>query len=147
MRETNVTIIRCDGRGFGCQETVTVDAKDGYPVGWYRIQLCSEHGYGNTQFDFHSLKCVSKWARERDKIKNGNQISTIPIAHNQYEVSILEIIGNSIEKYKVSEVADLMDCAKPTAQRYLDKMTDEGTLVRSGEGNYADPFLYTRKEN
>lgn len=136
MREENVTNIRCDGAG--CPHSITIDAK-GFPVGWYRIQFADEHGYGNRQFDFHSLKCIFRWAKERDKIKNG-----VPKVTSDMEAKILEIIGNPDEAYSANDIAELLEVHSTTARKYLEKMHDEKKLLMHGQGTKQDPYMYSR---
>jgi hypothetical protein len=72
VSKKDVTIIRCDGAG--CKEYVewekaktgSVVAEVTYPAGWYTIRQVDDNGkLANSAFDFHSLTCISKWARGR----------------------------------------------------------------------------------
>jgi hypothetical protein len=75
----DVTIIRCDGAG--CKEYVewektktgSVVVETTFPPGWYTVRQVGENGNPlRDQFDFHSLACVSKWAKERNKTAVGS---------------------------------------------------------------------------
>jgi hypothetical protein len=73
VSKKNVTIIRCDGAG--CKEyvewestkvTIADRADATYPAGWYTIRQVDDNGkLSNSTFDFHSLNCISRWARGR----------------------------------------------------------------------------------
>lgn len=76
MRKQSVTI-RCDGDG--CQTIADVETLADTPAGWYRVAKATEDmktpGLQNGGWDFHSLRCVEKWAKARRVVVGDEPVS------------------------------------------------------------------------
>lgn len=86
MRKTT-TIVTCTGPN--CKEIAEVTDIAEAPEGWYLVQPTTQsklsHSYDrNAGFEFHSLRCVEKWAEARRKF----QKEAIPTGRPSFEMEI-----------------------------------------------------------
>lgn len=128
MTRRQTTIIRCDGAG--CREVGEVESLDLTPSGWYRVYLVDEMGKQKptSSFDFHSLRCVEKWAKERRMAVEGNGHITSPAA-TQLASTINELEG--IE-FTSTDLQELTGIAQSSVDRYLRQWVEAGKIVDNG---------------
>lgn len=125
MRKQSITV-RCDGDG--CERYGEVEDLAQTPVGWYQVRQAGEdlklHRQG---FDFHSLRCVEKWAKARRIATEGNGASKTP-----REPEIREAVKLALEtgeSFTSPELQSLLGLNQGTVDKYLRTWTDRGILT------------------
>jgi len=80
MRKQSI-IVKCDGDG--CKEVGEVAEIRETPVGWYHVKQAGENMKldPNVGFDFHSLRCLEKWAKARRSITTVNRGSAYDMVY------------------------------------------------------------------
>lgn len=136
MSRKQSVFIRCDGDG--CKEFAEVDSLTETPAKWYRIHQADEMGKTPSGgFDFHSLRCVEKWAVARRRALEPSTPSNGFARNGAAGVAIHAAIRDGFdweEPFSSRDLQELSGASQNTVDKYLRDFLDDGSLVLSGEG-------------
>lgn len=128
MARRTATFVKCDFHS--CSEFAEVIDASEAPENWYRILPAKEGKYSaGDAWEFHSLACLSRWARERKAALDGK-----PQLTRSSEVgSVSENIRSAFElkdggTITAPELIELTGHAQSTVNRILRQWVDDGEV-------------------
>lgn len=141
MRKQSV-FVRCDGNG--CKEIGEVVDLRETPEGWYTVRQADENLKLREQgFDFHSLRCLERWAKARRSIfepkSNGFNEDKSEDLKEAVRLALVDATW-----FKSQDIQGLTGLAQSTVDRHLGKLTEEGFIRRLGSEH---PRMYCQGEN
>lgn len=112
MARNTATFVRCDLDS--CKEVAEVYEQHEAPEGWYCVMVSADdpkagHAYSRqSSFEFHSLRCLEKWAKDRRAFQQATRSSN---GHREIPEDRLSAIleAFSIDTDAALSVSDLME--------------------------------------
>jgi hypothetical protein len=133
MARKTATYLACDGAA--CRETIEIADIAVAPDGWYRVYSAHDEKYQRDSWEFHSLRCLERWARERRLVVQDSP--SRPGLHS----SILSAIDAAEAGFVTSpELQGTMAAAQSTIDRALRQLVSGGVLTQDG----SQPRRYRR---
>lgn len=125
MRKQSI-FVRCDGNG--CREVGEVAELRDTPAEWYHVRQADELDHLKPDgFDFHSLRCIERWARERrlalEPSSRGRES-----AEQTVRVAVSTLLEGAPE-FTSTQVRELSGAVQSTVDRHLGRLVAAGELV------------------
>jgi len=128
MPRKTATYVTCDGPT--CKEIAEVAGSDS-PDNWYQVMAEKDGKYSQLAgiWEFHSLRCMEKWARmRRDALDtNHNDRSTDTLIRS----TIMEAFTIEPDRaLSVTEVIGITDINKSAVHKSIQSLVNQGKLVQ-----------------
>jgi hypothetical protein len=158
MNRRQATIVSCSYGG--CKFIAEVRDPNEAPEGWYLITPATEdqkmgHAYTrNESFEFHSLRCVERWANERrryfadqpppqvERLEGEPEPEPVPaglrplagshLSEDDLVAACKLLSENGTSQFTVGQVAVVLERPKGTIKGRMKRMVEQGQIVKVG---------------
>lgn len=157
MARKTATYVKCDESSCGIAAEV-FDTNES-PEGWYLVTPSVEdakvgHSYARQgSFEFHSLKCLERWAKERRHYQENGTVREPRTSSGANELAEQRIstltecfLIDTTVPLSVTQLAELTGIEKSSVNRLMGTMVDRGLIKMVEERRGPFPAKYQRAE-
>jgi len=151
MARKTATFAYCDG--INCKVSMEVSDAGNAPEGWYRVDPEKDGKFtAHNSWEFHSLTCLSRWAKERNaallrndftrstpiEVKSSRKLDRDEIIRRDTALEdAMDVLMSEKGSFTVTEICDLSGVEKSYTYRYFNSNRERFDMVEDQRGTIA----------